>query len=397
MEMKPVTQLGKYHLLRHLASGGMSDIYLVRDESNEQRYALKLVKQECADYYQHFRREASLLKSLQHEHILPLVDDHEGEDGIAYYVMPYIEQGSLRERLIKGPFSPEEAAPILSQVGEALQFLHELGLLHRDIKPANVLLDHMNHVWLADFGLAKDVSRSGDLTESNCLFGTPHYLAPELLQDSASKSSDIYALGVMLYEMLTGTPPFTGPTSVAICWKHIDESPPLPSALNPSLSEAVERVILRALAKRPEERFSSAREMVEAYQAALLAPTVMPHPKAPVPLALEKTAMRVPLRGRHLHGLAPQKHRRSLALAMALLLLLFPLSLGTLAVVFQSQPPPPASAGAQMISLPAYPSTTRPPPLRSPTQPEPTPTSQADNQGNDSQKHNKHKHNGEDG
>jgi len=408
METHSITQFGKYHLIRHLAHGGMSDIYLARDESAEQLYALKLVKQDTIENYRHFRRELSILSTLKHEHILPIFDYCEEDDGTACYVTPYIEQGSLKERLSAGPLSLEEAATILSQVGEALQFIHEAGLVHRDIKPANILLDATNYVWLADFGLAKAANTPSDLTDTGCLIGTPYYIAPELLGEPASSSSDIYALGVVLYEMLTGTLPFTGQTPLMICWKHVYEQPPAPSALNPLISASVEQVILRALAKEPAERFASVRAMVEAYEEALLAPTVLIHPAksmldASTFAAETDTSFQVETSWPQPETLSEQRRRRPLAIAMVMLALLFVLSVATLAIEYQIQPSATANVGAQMISLPgALPIT--PAALATPTStptahatPKPPGSTPATSQGSGPHKPNEHKHHKKDG
>lgn len=411
MELYPIPQLGKYYLIRYLAHGGMSDIYLAHDENEQPLYALKLVRREVANNYCHFRREVAILQKLKHEHILPLLDYYEGEDGTAYYVTPYVQQGSLRERLHDGPLSLTEATAILSQVGEALQFIHDLGLIHRDIKPANILLDESGHVWLADFGLAKDASVPSDLTDSGCLIGTPYYLAPELLKEPASQSSDIYALGVVLYEMLTGVPPFTGQTLLAICWKHVDELPPPPSTLNPLISETMEQVILRALAKQPADRYASVCEFVEAYQEALLSPTVVlrpreerSHPLPPEMVELMDTvAEAIPARRA---GSRQQKPKPALLAALTLLALCFVLGAGSLTLAFQTQATSSISASAQMISLPdrtaTAPAATPDPASKPHAKAPPTVTPPQNNQGNASQqtdkpgkgpgKPHKHKH-----
>ncbi len=394
MELYPMRQLGKYQLIRYLAHGGMSDIYLVRDENDEQLYALKMVRREIANNYRHFHREVAILQKLKHEHILPLLDYYEEEDGTAYYVTPYIQQGSLRERLSAGPLSLSEVTAIFRQLGDALQFIHDLGLLHRDIKPANILLDDSGHVWLADFGLAKDANLPSDLTDSGCLIGTPYYLAPELLKEPATRSSDIYALGVVLYEMLTGAPPFTGQTLLAICWKHVDEAPPPPSLLNPLISEAVEQVILRALAKQPEERYASVREFMEAYEEALLVPAVNTQPQdgfiahiSPEQVELVDTVARArPVRQTVKRRREPS---RSLMAALTLLALFFVLGVSSLTLALQGQPAGSLNANAQMLSLPAHTATAHvatPDLTHKPNaKVTPTPAAQSNNQGNGSQ------------
>ena len=409
MEALSTTQFGKYHLIRHLAHGGMSDIYLAHNESDEQLYAIKLVKQDVSENYLHFCREMSILSTLQHEHILPILDYSAENEEIAYYVMPYIEQGSLKERIIAGPLSLEEAATILTQVGDALQFIHESGLIHRDIKPANILLDATNHVWLADFGLAKKANTPSELTGAGYVLGTPFYLAPELLEEAATASSDIYALGIVLYEMLTGRPPFRGPTPLAICLKHLYEPPPLPSVFNPLISPSVERVILRALAKKPGRRFSTVRELTEAYQQALLSPATLPESEEkslePIMLArMEKVSIIIKPIQPQLVALSRQPHRLPLVAAMVMLATLFLLGATGLTIEYQAHPSisTNARAAAQMISLPdrtptsirsATP-TVKPTAIATPA-PTQTISSNVSNQGSDDtqpSKGHKHKH-----
>lgn len=269
-------RLGCYYLTRYLARGGMSEIYLASDKKDEQMYALKLVWQINEEDSLRLNREARILTRLTHPNVLPILDYGE-QDGICYSVMPYIAHGTVKDRIALGRLSAEEAGAILIQVADALQFLHEAGFVHRDVKPANILLDGTNHVWLADFGLATEINREDDLTATGCLFGTPSYMAPELADTTASTSSDVYALGVVLYEMLTGHVPFDGKTPEAIYRKQIYVQPPLPSLWNPSLSPALEQVLLRALEKRPRNRYTSAQALAEAYGEARLSKTPIPY------------------------------------------------------------------------------------------------------------------------
>lgn len=262
---------GRYRLLQHLRRGGMSEVYLAVDEHTGQSVALKLVGIENDDHFQRLKREVRVLRQLTHEHILPILDY--GETGrFAYLVMPYMAHGNLRERLARGSCTQEETGIILLQIASALQVAHEHGILHRDIKASNILLDAEDNVYLADFGLAKLQGEASGITQTGCLIGTPEYMAPELVDTPESIPSDIYALGILLYQMLTAKLPFTGTTPIAICWKHIEELPPLPSIHNPAISPALEAVILRALDKDPLRRFASASSMTQAYQDALNAP-----------------------------------------------------------------------------------------------------------------------------
>src|SRR5437868_3792458 len=183
--------------------------------------------------------------------------------------MPYIERGTLRERLAKGPLTQEEAGSILEQITSALQFAHDHGILHRDIKPSNILLKDERNIYLADFGLAKDITEASTITQTGCLIGTPEYMAPELAEEPATTSSVIYAAGILLYQILTGRVPFKGRTPLSIYWKHIKEQPTPPSLLNPDISHAVEEVVLHALEKAPGRRFKTVQDMAQAYIRAL--------------------------------------------------------------------------------------------------------------------------------
>lgn len=270
MEHLESMKLGPYLLLRRLARGGMSEVYLVSDERNKQIYALKMVRQQDEEDCLRFQREIQVLMRLKHPHILPILDIG-SQDDICYYVMPYIAQGTLKKRLEeRGPLSEKEAETILTSIASALHFLHEAGFVHRDVKPSNILQDSTDHVWLADFGLVRAIEGESDLTRTGCLVGTPSYMAPELDTEQANVSSDIYALGIVLYEMLTGCLPFTGKTAFTIYWKQIYEQPPPPSTLNTQISATVEQVILQALEKNPDDRYASVQALAQAYQQALL-------------------------------------------------------------------------------------------------------------------------------
>jgi serine/threonine protein kinase len=259
--------IGQYCLLRHIARGGMSEVYLAQDCKNTQEVAIKLVHANDI-YCERFQREVQYMSVLQHKHILPVLDYGEYESWL-YLVTPYIAQGTLDTRLAAGPLSPDEANEVLQQLADALQFAHERGVIHRDIKPSNVLLAEGMYVYLADFGLVKSRGEQYSLTQTGFLVGTPAYIAPEMLDSRATTASDIYALGVLLYQMLTGQLPFQADTPLALVWKHLQEEPMLPSTLNPALSPAVDDVILHALEKDPKKRFGTPRELAGACQRAL--------------------------------------------------------------------------------------------------------------------------------
>ena len=266
-EINPGT-IAHYQLESLLARGGMSVVYLAHDIHSGQQVAIKLVHASEHDYYERFQREAQTLASMENDHILPIYDYGE-YDSWFYMAMPYIAYGSLRDRLAKGALPQQEAEAILAQLVDAVQYAHERGIVHRDIKPSNILLRDGKHVYLADFGLVKHMEEMSDLTQTNCMIGTPEYMAPELTEHPATASSDIYALGVVAYFMLTGHVPFKSSTPLGVYWKHLHEQPVAPSTYNQSLSLATDAVMLHALAKEPEHRFQNAKTFLEAFQTSL--------------------------------------------------------------------------------------------------------------------------------
>jgi serine/threonine protein kinase len=264
--------LGRYRLKRKLGLGGMSQVYLAYDEDLDRDVAVKVVSSSQEEYIERFKREAKAIGRLTHEHILPAFDS--GEQGLWHYlVMPYIENNTLRERLERGDLTLEEAGELLQQIASALQCAHDNGIVHRDIKPSNILLRDDHYAYLADFGLAKSLKSAADLTQLGTLLGTPEYMAPELADGPATTSSDIYALGVLLYQMVTGHLPFDGETPVAVYMKQLREEPIPPSYINPAIPPAIEQVILRALVKNPLYRYQTATDLAQAYIEALEAST----------------------------------------------------------------------------------------------------------------------------
>lgn len=265
------TILGRYYILERLGQGGMSEVYLAYDELMNRNVAVKVVSSSHADYLERFRREAEAIGRLNHDHILPAFD-YGDQDPWHYLVMPYIAEETLRERMLDGPLNLEYAAELLLQIASALQYAHDSGIVHRDIKPSNILMRDDHHIYLADFGLAKSVDGIDNITQTGALLGTPEYMAPDLTQGPATTSSDVYALGVLLYQMVTGRLPFVGETPIATYWKQVHEQPQPPSTHNPALSRAIDHVVLKALEKEPQRRFQSAMALAEAYQHALYNP-----------------------------------------------------------------------------------------------------------------------------
>ena len=307
-----------YQIHRRLAKGGMSEIYLAQDLHTERMIALKLVQCAPSDHCERFRREVAAVARLHHPHILPALASGEWR-GWAYLVLPYVEYGTLARRLNEGPISLQEAKHLFTQLASALQYAHEQGILHRDIKPTNILLDGGHHVYLADFGLAQQVGASNGITQTGCLIGTPDYMAPELAEQVATPSSDLYALGILLYQMLTGRVPFQGSTPVARFLKHVSEPVPLPSQINPAIPSSVDQVLVRALAKEPRSRFATASDLALSYQQALVATATNP---LPVEIKIVPTEARLPT------SLSLHSMKREQKGALALLLCLMPLFLG---------------------------------------------------------------------
>jgi serine/threonine protein kinase len=259
----------RYLIQHHLHHGYLSEVYHAYDQQLQCDVAIKLVCHEQTESRLRLQSEIQTLNSLTHDHILPILDSGE-YDMYHYLVMPYCKQGTLLKRISKETLTEEEAGRILDQITSALQFAHERGIIHRDIKPSNILLVNDDlHVYLADFGLAKAIAAGSDITQTGFLIGTPEYMAPELIDKPESVSSDLYALGILLYHMLTGRPPFRGTGPIAVLSKHVCEQPVPPSHHNPAITSPVEQVILRALHKDPKQRFSGAKELAQAYTNAL--------------------------------------------------------------------------------------------------------------------------------
>ncbi len=268
--------LGRYYLQSPLGHGGMSEVYLAYDELMKRDVAIKVLNSNNDIYVARFQREAEVLGRLSHDHILPAFDY--GADGPWHYlVMPYIKGTTLREMLAKGPLSPAVAGEIFMQIADALQYAHDQHIIHRDIKPSNILIRDDYHIYLADFGLAKSLQDSKDVTLSGMLLGTPEYMAPDLADGPATTSSDIYALGVLLYQMIVGRVPFIAETPLAIYMKHLHDMPVPPSQFNPQLSSTLDAVVLRALEKEPQRRYKTVKAFANAYlQAVEIALSLLP-------------------------------------------------------------------------------------------------------------------------
>ncbi len=265
--------LGQYTLEAPLGKGGMASVYRAYQASVDRYVAIKVMTPEIANdpgFVERFQREARIIGRLEHPHILPVIDFGES-DGTYYIVMRYMDGGSLDDRMRQRRLQPEEVAHYLDQIASALDYAHQKGVVHRDLKPNNVLLDRANNCYLTDFGIAR--IEGGDqrkLTATGSVMGTPAYMSPEqAMGRPVDGRSDIYTLGVMLYEMVTGKLPFMADTSAALIFHHVYEMPPSPRQFNPNLPESVEPVFMRVLAKAPDMRYGTAEELARDFSQAL--------------------------------------------------------------------------------------------------------------------------------
>lgn len=287
-------QLGPYKILEQIGRGGMAAVYRAHDPARNRFVALKLVAPHLTNdpnFEQRFRREARLLMQLKHPNIIPVEDAGEAED-YAYLVMPFLQVGTLTDWLREGPTSVRHGARLMAQISDALQYAHDRGIVHRDVKPSNILLDDHGNALLSDFGLARFEEPGASLTGS-MMVGTPAFMSPEQVRgEKAGPPSDQYSLGVILYLLTTGQLPFDGEVPIAVALKQINEPMPLVRAVSPNVPEAVERVILKATAKLPSDRFESVTEMNAALQASVahaLDPSSTPAPSIDLPDSVQRT------------------------------------------------------------------------------------------------------------
>ena len=272
-----------YRIESVIGRGGMATVYRAEDTRLGRKVALKLLSTALAaneQFRQRFIRESRLAASLDHPNIVPIYEAGDA-DGVLFIAMRYVVGSDLKDLLARdGALAPDRAVRLFTQIGDALDAAHELGLVHRDVKPGNILItqthehgDHVTseHVYLTDFGLTKRTSSlSGGLTGTGHFLGTVDYVAPEQIQGKpVGPAADMYALGCLLYECLTGRVPFRRDDDAAVLWAHLIEPPPPPALLRPDLPAAVNAVVGRAMAKFPEERYGSCHEMVRALAEAL--------------------------------------------------------------------------------------------------------------------------------
>jgi eukaryotic-like serine/threonine-protein kinase len=263
---------GRYRVLRKIGSGGMADVWLADDTHLQRQVALKVLHGHFAqdrEFIERFRREAEAAAGLQHPNVVAVFDRGE-VDGTYYIAMQYLEGRSLKE-LIDAGLSPAQAVGLIRQVLEGARFAHRHGIVHRDLKPQNVIVDADGKATVTDFGIAR--AGVSEITQAGSVMGTPHYLSPEQAQGfDVTAVSDLYSIGVMLYEALTGRLPFEADTAVAVAMKQVSQVPQRPSSINPQVSPALDAAVMRALEKEPGQRFQSADAFIAALDAALREP-----------------------------------------------------------------------------------------------------------------------------
>ncbi len=266
------TTIGGYKIIGQIGSGGMATVYEARQEKLDRRVAIKWMHASFVhdrQFIGRFEREARIVARLDHPNIVPIYDT-DTQEGRPYLVMKLLDGQTLKDHMTESPLVLNEILSVMGTVASALDYAHVQGILHRDLKPSNILIDLNGAAYLTDFGLARMTHQGESTLSADSMLGTPHYISPEqAVGGDLDGRTDVYSFGVLLYELLVGRLPFTGETPYAIVHKHIYALPPAPSALNPQIPPPVERVLLKALAKSPPDRYPTATALMADLQKAL--------------------------------------------------------------------------------------------------------------------------------
>src|ERR671915_725732 len=257
----------RYRIVKPLGSGGMADVYLAHDNILDRDVALKVMSARYAsddEFIERFKREAQSAAALSHPNIVSIFDRGESEDGTYYIAMEYLPGGTLKDRIMsKGALPPRTAAAVALQIAEALQAAHKKGIIHRDIKPRNILITDSGDVKVTDFGIAR-AAEATTISDVGDILGSAKYMSPEQAAgERVGAASDLYSLGVVLYEMLTGRVPFEVETPADLPVKHAGGPPPHPREVNPEVPEGTDALVMRLLATDPEDRYGSAGQLAK--------------------------------------------------------------------------------------------------------------------------------------